>query len=106
MTRREAASRAAASTSTPGETITVQPVKTFPVIRDLVTDVSGNYAQNKRIRPFKPKPPGPDGKMRMYQEDVDRVRVHRTRRFCYPRAANAPRYEHRQRIHRPPDRLP
>ena len=38
------------------ETITVQPLKTFPVIKDLVTDVSWNYAQNKRIKPFKPKP--------------------------------------------------
>src|SRR5262252_4621043 len=34
--------------------ITVQPVKTFPVIKDLVTDVSWNYKQNRRIRPFKP----------------------------------------------------
>ena len=38
------------------ETITVQPLKTFPVIKDLVTDVSWNYAQNKRIPPFKPRP--------------------------------------------------
>ena len=29
------------------ETITVQPLKTFPVIKDLVTDVSWNYEQNK-----------------------------------------------------------
>ncbi len=32
----------------------VQPIKTFPVIKDLVTDVSWNYKQNKRIPPFTP----------------------------------------------------
>ncbi len=37
----------------PSETVTVQPMKTFPVIRDLVTDVSWNYQQNRRIAPFK-----------------------------------------------------
>src|SRR5450631_4375713 len=34
------------------ETITTQPLKTFPVIKDLVTDVSWNYVQNKRIPKF------------------------------------------------------
>ena len=34
--------------------ITVQPLKTFPIIKDLVTDVSWNYKQNKMIPPFKP----------------------------------------------------
>ncbi len=67
----------------PDETITVQPLKTFPVIKDLVTDVSWNYAQNKRIRPFKPKKPGADGKHRMYQEDVDRVQEFRKCIECY-----------------------
>ncbi|NVB77244.1 MAG: succinate dehydrogenase/fumarate reductase iron-sulfur subunit [Kofleriaceae bacterium] len=67
----------------PDETITVQPLKTFPVIKDLVTDVSWNYQQNKRIRPFKPKPPGPDGKHRMYQEDVDRVQEFRKCIECF-----------------------
>ncbi|GJM44329.1 MAG: fumarate reductase iron-sulfur subunit [Gemmatimonadota bacterium] len=67
----------------PGETITLQPVKTFPLIRDLVTDVSWNYEQNQRVRPFKPKPRGADGKMRMYQEDVDRVQEFRKCIECY-----------------------
>jgi len=71
------------NTFEPGEEITVQPVKTFPVVRDLVTDVSWNYEQNKRIRPFKPKPAGPDGKLRMYQEDVDRVQEFRKCIECY-----------------------
>jgi len=67
----------------PDEVVTVQPLKTFPVIRDLVTDVSWNYQQNKRIRPFKPKPKGPDGQHRMYQEDVDRVQEFRKCIECY-----------------------
>ena len=64
-------------------TITVQPLKTFPVIKDLVTDVSWNYEQNKRIPPFKPKPVDPDGRRRMYQEDVDRVQEFRKCIECF-----------------------
>src|SRR5438874_4636396 len=44
-----------------GEEITITPVKTFPVIRDLVTDVSFNYEVAKSIPAFKPKPKGADG---------------------------------------------
>ena len=65
------------------ETITVQPLKTFPVIKDLVTDVSWNYAQNKRIPKFKPRPREADGTHRMYQEDVDRVQEFRKCIECY-----------------------
>ena len=36
------------------EVITIQPMKSFPLIKDLVTDVSWNYEQNKMIPPFKP----------------------------------------------------
>ncbi len=39
-----------------GETITVSPMRTFPIIRDLVTDVSYNYQKAKEIPAFKPKP--------------------------------------------------
>ena len=67
----------------PNETITVQPLKTFPIIKDLVTDVSWNYRQNKRIAPFKPKALGADGKRRMYQEDVDRVQEFRKCIECF-----------------------
>jgi succinate dehydrogenase / fumarate reductase, iron-sulfur subunit len=67
----------------PDETITVQPLKAFPVIKDLVTDVSWNYAQNKRIRPLKPKPRDADGEHHMYQEDVDRVQEFRKCIECY-----------------------
>jgi len=67
----------------PDETITVQPLKTFPVIKDLVTDVSFNYEQNKRIAPFKPRPREADGTHRMYQEDVDRVQEFRKCIECF-----------------------
>src|SRR3954465_2228086 len=67
----------------PDETIRVQPLKAFPVIKDLVTDVSWNYRQNKRIRPLKPKPRDADGEHRMYQEDVDRVQEFRKCIECY-----------------------
>jgi succinate dehydrogenase / fumarate reductase iron-sulfur subunit len=65
------------------ETITVQPLKTFPVIKDLVTDVSWNYEQNKRIPKFKPRPKEADGTHRMYQEDIDRVQEFRKCIECY-----------------------
>ena len=67
----------------PLETVTVQPIKTFPTIRDLVTDVSWNYAQNKRIAPFKPGAPDADGQHRMKQEDIDRVQEFRKCIECF-----------------------
>jgi succinate dehydrogenase / fumarate reductase iron-sulfur subunit len=68
---------------TPDETIQCQPLKTFPVIKDLVCDVSWNYEQNKRIPRFKPKPKNADGTYRMYQEDVDRVQEFRKCIECF-----------------------
>jgi len=65
------------------ETITCQPLKTFPVMKDLVTDVSWNYAQNKRIKKFTPRPREKDGTHRMYQEDVDRVQEFRKCIECF-----------------------
>jgi succinate dehydrogenase / fumarate reductase iron-sulfur subunit len=65
------------------ELITLQPVKTFPIVKDLVTDVSWNYEQNKRIAPFKPKPKDIDGKYRMQQKDVDRIQEFRKCIECY-----------------------
>jgi succinate dehydrogenase / fumarate reductase, iron-sulfur subunit len=67
----------------PNETITIQPLKTFPVIKDLVSDVSWNYRTNQEIIPFKPKKKGPDGRHRMYQEDVDRVQEFRKCIECF-----------------------
>ena len=67
----------------PGEPITVAPMRAFPVIKDLVCDVSWNYEVNKRIPPFKPKPPEPDGTWRMQQEDIDRVQEFRKCIECF-----------------------
>jgi succinate dehydrogenase / fumarate reductase iron-sulfur subunit len=53
--------------------ITIEPMRRFPLIKDLVTDVSGNYEINKKIPPFKPQPRRPDGTHRMMQYDIDRI---------------------------------
>ncbi len=57
----------------PGEAISVAPIRTFPIIKDLVTDVSYNYEKAKQVPPLRLKPPDPDGKYRMMQEDIDRI---------------------------------
>jgi len=57
----------------PQETITLSPMRTFPIIRDLVTDVSFNFEMAKRVPHFKPKPRNADGTYRMQQADIDRV---------------------------------
>ena len=51
--------------SSPTETITVTPLKTFPLISDLVTDVSFNYEMATRVPAFKPQPRETDGTYRM-----------------------------------------
>src|SRR5947208_16726933 len=38
------------------QAITVQPMKSFPVLKDLVTDVSWNYRVNEKIRTFEARP--------------------------------------------------
>ena len=63
--------------------ITVTPMKAFPIMRDLVTDVSWNYTVNKRIPPLKPKPKEADGTWRMSQEEVDRVQEFRKCIECF-----------------------
>jgi succinate dehydrogenase / fumarate reductase, iron-sulfur subunit len=64
--------------------VRVEPMKTFPLIRDLVTDVSWNYEVKKTIRKFKPrKPDAADGSWRMQQEDVDRVQEFRKCIECF-----------------------
>jgi succinate dehydrogenase / fumarate reductase iron-sulfur subunit len=62
------------------EAITVRPIKTFPVIKDLVTDVSWNYEVNKKIPPFQPKP-GTNWKFS--QADADRVQEFRKCIECF-----------------------
>ena len=60
--------------------ITVVPMQTFPVIKDLVTDVSWNYKVNKKIPPFQPRA-GTDWKF--YQDDADRVQEFRKCIECF-----------------------
>lgn len=64
--------------------VTVEPMKAFPHIKDLVTDVSWNYAVKRHIPKFKPRPPdAPDGTWRIAQEDVERVQEFRKCIECY-----------------------
>jgi succinate dehydrogenase / fumarate reductase iron-sulfur subunit len=64
--------------------VTVEPMKAFPHLRDLVTDVSWNYRVKKQVKPFKPRPPdAPDGTWRMAQSDVDRVQEFRKCIECF-----------------------
>src|SRR5215475_1032187 len=56
-----------------GDAISVAPIRTFPIIRDLVTDVSYNYEKAKQVPPLRLKPPEADGTYRMMQEDIDRI---------------------------------
>src|SRR5437867_11772780 len=61
----------------PDEPITVSPMRTFPVVKDLVSAVSFNYEMAKRVPQFRPRPKDPeterDGRYRMGQGDIDRV---------------------------------
>ncbi|HEY4565005.1 MAG TPA: 2Fe-2S iron-sulfur cluster-binding protein, partial [Thermoanaerobaculia bacterium] len=44
------------------EPVTIEPMRAFPHVRDLVTDVSWNFRVKKQIKQFKPRPPdAPDG---------------------------------------------
>jgi succinate dehydrogenase / fumarate reductase iron-sulfur subunit len=64
--------------------VSVEPMRAFPSIRDLVTDVSWNFRVKKAIKPFKPRPPdAPDGTWRVAQEDVDRVQEFRKCIECF-----------------------
>ena len=68
----------------PGETVTIEPMRSFPSIRDLVTDVSWNFRVKKKIKPFKPrKPDNADGSWTMMQVDVDRVQEFRKCIECF-----------------------
>ncbi|HUG39160.1 MAG TPA: succinate dehydrogenase/fumarate reductase iron-sulfur subunit [Longimicrobiales bacterium] len=64
--------------------VTIEPLKAFPLVRDLVSDVSWNYEVKKRIRPFRARTPDhADGSWRMDQGDVDRVMEFRKCIECF-----------------------
>ncbi|HEY4886507.1 MAG TPA: succinate dehydrogenase/fumarate reductase iron-sulfur subunit [Myxococcales bacterium] len=64
--------------------VALAPMKTFPLIKDLVTDVSWNFQVKKGIKRFKPRPPdAPDGTWRIDQADIERVQEFRKCIECY-----------------------
>ena len=66
------------------EPITIEPMKAFRPIRDLVTDVSWNYREKVKGKPFNPcKPDAKDGTWRMNQDDVERVQEFRKCIECF-----------------------
>lgn len=66
------------------EPVTVEPMRAFPPVRDLVTDVSWNFRVKQTIKPFAPRAPdAPDGTWRMAQADVDRVQEFRKCIECF-----------------------
>ena len=66
------------------EPVIVEPMRAFPRVRDLVTDVSYNYKAKKSITPFTPrKPDNPDGTWNMSQNDADRVQEFRKCIECF-----------------------
>jgi succinate dehydrogenase / fumarate reductase iron-sulfur subunit len=66
-----------------GETISIAPLKTFPLIRDLVADVAWNYEKAKTIPAVKLQPREADGTHRMAQIDVDRGQEFRKCIECF-----------------------
>jgi succinate dehydrogenase iron-sulfur subunit len=64
----------------PAKPISVRPMKTFPVIKDLVCDVSWNYEVNKRITPFTPRA---GAEWKWQQGDIDRAQEFRKCIECF-----------------------
>ena len=64
--------------------VKVEPMRAFPLIKDLVTDVSWNFRVKKGLKKFKPRTPdAPDGTWRMQQRDIDRVQEFRKCIECF-----------------------
>ena len=63
-----------------GQPIEVRAMRAFPLLKDLVTDVSWNYDVNRRIQAFTPEPGEP---RRIHQQDVDRVQEFRKCIECF-----------------------
>jgi succinate dehydrogenase / fumarate reductase, iron-sulfur subunit len=71
------------STFTEDETVTVTPMRSFPVMRDLVTDVSYNYTKAREVRAFVPPKDLQPGEYRMMQVDVERSQEFRKCIECF-----------------------
>jgi len=65
------------------EVITITPMRAFPVIRDLVTDVSFNYVKAALVPPFTPTEEQPQAPFRMQQVDVERSQEFRKCIECF-----------------------
>ena len=64
--------------------VMIEPMKAFPHVKDLVTDVSWNYRVKMKIAPFKPrKPDAADGSWRVQQADIDRPQEFRKCIECF-----------------------
>ncbi|MGH3816072.1 MAG: succinate dehydrogenase/fumarate reductase iron-sulfur subunit [Pseudonocardiaceae bacterium] len=71
------------STLPPPQPVTVTPMRTFPIIRDLVTDVSYNYRKAREVRAFMPPKGAQPGEYRMQQVDVERSQEFRKCIECF-----------------------
>jgi succinate dehydrogenase / fumarate reductase iron-sulfur subunit len=71
------------STFEKGEPITITPLRTFPVIKDLVTDVSFNYRKAAQVPAFSPSAEQPVAPFRMAQVDVERSQEFRKCIECF-----------------------
>jgi succinate dehydrogenase / fumarate reductase iron-sulfur subunit len=58
-------------------------MRAFPLVRDLVTDVSWNYEVNKTIQPFTPPDDIPQEDWRWQQQDIERVQEYRKCIECF-----------------------
>jgi succinate dehydrogenase / fumarate reductase iron-sulfur subunit len=64
--------------------VMVEPMRTFPLIRDLVTDVSWNFTAKQSIARFKPRAAdAPDGTWRVQQVEAERVQEFRKCIECF-----------------------
>jgi succinate dehydrogenase / fumarate reductase iron-sulfur subunit len=71
------------STFEEDETVTVTPLRTFPVIRDLVTNVTFNYEKARELPAFAPPSGLAAGEYRMQQIDVERSQEFRKCIECF-----------------------
>jgi succinate dehydrogenase / fumarate reductase iron-sulfur subunit len=65
------------------EVVTITPLRAFPVLRDLVTDVSFNYAKAREVPAFAPPAGLAPGEYRMQQIDVQRSQEFRKCIECF-----------------------
>lgn len=65
------------------EPIVIAPMRAFPVIRDLVTDVAFTYAKLAEVAALAPSDPEADGSWRMQDVDVERSQEFRRCIECF-----------------------